>query len=823
MKNLYTLCVGLLTLLCTGFINAQGSESFDDSGLTGTYSDGSFTGDEGFTWTYGHSRDESSYPITGNGIMLRRASDSYLEATIPGGIGDFSFDYRKAFTGGSERNVELIINGTQVAVSPTFGTDSANDNVIYTLNETGINETGNVTVRIKNIGNTSTNRQTIIDNISWTSFSGTTPTISANPTSLTGFTQFVGNPSTEQTFEVSGTSLTSDITLNVTSGDYEISESSGTGFGTTITLPENAGEVTATTIYVRLNGTAAATPSNGVVTLTATDATDVEVLLEGEILEQDPVVFVDPASLNEFSHFVGTPSAEQSFEVSGEFLTDDITVTAPAEYEVSLTPGAGFGASVSLTPTTGTVTATTVYVRLNGTAANYNQVGDIVLTSTGATDENVSLEGETLDYTLYPIGSVTTNDGTGEADSMDVYVELRGIVHCIDFEEDEGYSFTIIDGASDGINVFSYDDVDGYVVTEGDSIGVKGQINQYNGLTQIFAEEIELFSQGNATETPMVVTALDETTESQLVTIEGLTLVDGETTWPNNGNIEVTDGTNDYTVRVPGSSPLAGTATPTYPFDITGLGGQFDFNAPFDEGYQLFPCSVNELCDVDVTTTLNDETITVNATGLVYEWVDCDDNFAPIAGETGESFTATETGNYAVIITDGNCIDTSECVEVIVPECNVDVSTSVDEITITAGATGVDYQWVDCDDNYSFVSGETGQVFEATENGNYAVIITDGSCIDTSNCVEISTIGLSSNDLSKKVSLYPNPITNEMNIDVTDASLVSIEVFSATGQSVYSESVSTSSAMISTSNWESGVYFVNINTLEGNTTLKVVK
>ena len=661
-----------------------------------------------------------------------------------------------------------------------------------------------------------------IDNIV-VSTTPTGPFISANPTSLTGFQQFVGNPSAEQTFEVSGSNLTADITLDVTSGDYEISETSGSGFGTTITLAQTAGEVSATTIYVRLNGTAAASPSNGVVTLASTGATNVEVILEGEIFTPDPVVFVDPNVLNGFSHFVGTPSAEQSFEVSGEFLTNDIVITAPAEYEVSLTSGSGFGSSVSLTPTTGSVAATTVYVRLNGTAASYNQAGDVLVESTGATTETVALEGETLDYTLYPIGDVTTNDANGVVDSLDVYVELRGIVHCIDFNGNDGYNFTIIDSEGDGINVFNFNDVDGYVVTEGDSIGVKGQIDQFNGLTQIFAEEIQLFSQGNATVTPQVVSVLDESTESQLVTLEGLTLVNGEATWPGNGNIEVTDGTTNFTVRVTSASSLSGTPTPNYPFDITGLGGQYDNSTPYDGGYQLFPCSVTVLCNVDVTTTLTDETISVNATGLAYEWVDCDDNYAVIAGETGESFTATVSGNYAVIITDGSCVDTSACVEVVVPECNVDVSVSVDELTITAGATGVDYQWVDCNDNYSLISGETNQDFTATANGSYAVIITDGSCVDTSDCVEITTVGLSSNDFSQNVRLYPNPVTNELNIDVTGSKMVSVEIFSATGQNVYSETVNTSSKMIPTYNWESGVYLINVTTLEGATVLKVIK
>src|SRR5690606_22868131 len=61
-----------------------GSESFDNSIATTAYADGSFVGDDGITWIYGHSRDEDSYPINGDGLMLRRASDSYLEATITG-------------------------------------------------------------------------------------------------------------------------------------------------------------------------------------------------------------------------------------------------------------------------------------------------------------------------------------------------------------------------------------------------------------------------------------------------------------------------------------------------------------------------------------------------------------------------------------------------------------------------------------------------------------------------------------------------------------------------------------------------------------------
>jgi hypothetical protein len=490
----------------------------------------------------------------------------------------------------------------------------------------------------------------------------TLPTIIATPTSLSGFTQFVGTPSAEQTFQVSGTLLTDNITLTVTTGDYEISETSGGIFGPSITLTQTGGDVSATTIYVRLNGLLAASPSNGDITLTSTGATDVIVTLEGQILNPGPTVFLSETALTGFSHFVGTQSAEQTFEVSGNFLTDDIVITAPGEFEVSLTSGAGFGPSVTLTPIGGDVANTVIYVRLNGAAANPNQTGDVTIASAGVTDQTIALTGETFEYVLTTIGAATTIDADGVGESVGNLVELRGIAHCIDFRGGNGYNVTVIDEAGNGIQLFSFNQVAGYESAEGDSLQIFGTISQFNGLLQINAADIIVVSQGNPTATPDIVTSLGENTESQLVTLENLTFVTPAANWPANGNVDVTDGTTVITVRVVTASPLSDTPAPAGAFNITGLGGQFDNSSPYTSGYQIFPCSVVELCNVDVTTTTTDFTIEANAVGLTYQWVDCDDNFAVIANETNQSFTATVNGNYAVIVTDGACSDTSACV-----------------------------------------------------------------------------------------------------------------------------------------------------------------
>ncbi|MCA8913216.1 MAG: lamin tail domain-containing protein [Planctomycetes bacterium] len=70
-----------------------------------------------------------------------------------------------------------------------------------------------------------------------------------------------------------------------------------------------------------------------------------------------------------FAPATGTPSPEQSYTVAGSALLSDVTINAPAEFEISLTTGTGFGSQLVLTPTAGTLAPTTVFVRYNPSGA----------------------------------------------------------------------------------------------------------------------------------------------------------------------------------------------------------------------------------------------------------------------------------------------------------------------------------------------------------------------------------------------------------------------------------------------------------------------
>ncbi len=193
-------------------------------------------------------------------------------------------------------------------------------------------------------------------------------------------------------------------------------------------------------------------------------------------------------------------------------------------------------------------------------------------------------------YPEYTIGEVTTVDADGVADSLGVECQLQGIVYGVNLRP-EGLQFTIIDGNNDGIGVFSGGENFSYTVQEGDEVSIQGEIDQFRGLVQIVPARLELLSSGNTLVNPTVVSALDESTESQLVRIENVSL-DDPSAWgvgTDGFNVTVSDQTNTYTIRIDDDVDLFTLPAPTGTFSVTGIGSQFDSSSPYDEGYQLLP------------------------------------------------------------------------------------------------------------------------------------------------------------------------------------------------------------------------------------------
>jgi pectin methylesterase-like acyl-CoA thioesterase len=130
-------------------------------------------------------------------------------------------------------------------------------------------------------------------------------------------------------------------------------------------------------------------------------------------------------TLTAFTQTIGSPASFQTITVSGTDLTGNISVTAPAGYELSINGGTNWSSSpVSLTPTSGTVSGTSVLVRLNATATGA-YTGNIVVSSTGATTVNITVSGNTVPSgSTPPTGTkaIVAKDGSGQYTSIQAAV-----------------------------------------------------------------------------------------------------------------------------------------------------------------------------------------------------------------------------------------------------------------------------------------------------------------------------------------------------------------------------------------------------------------
>lgn len=546
---------------------------------------------------------------------------------------------------------------------------------------------------------------------------------------------------------------------NLGSNGYTVSVSAGT-------ITPSLGLYGEATSFQLQNGSA--TAADVIVTITDADSTScsyqVTITSTGSCSSASPVINTSTTTLNVFNHMVGTPSTSQNFTVNGIALTDDITVTAPAGFEVSL-DNTAFASSVSLTQASGTVATTTISVR--GNASVYGPyAGNIIISSTGADNDTVAVSGFANDYVAYTIDQINGIDPTGVADSLNVLVELSGVVQCMDYRG-PGYSMVIIDGSNKGINVYRGGNLTNYTEpVGGDSITVKGKIVQFRGLLQVEATEITFHGSNYEQVTPIATTVLDETTENYPVVLQNITLVPNQTDladglWPASGsyNPTFTDGTNEFKVRAIGT-PLAGTALPNGPVSITGIASQFasSTSAPFLDGYQLLICNENAIAIVCEGANLPNATINVfNDTTLV-----------------------------------------------------------------TTNIQGATYIWTNCDTE-EVVTDATAYNFTPTVAGNYKVTIINGECEATSTCSAI-TVSINNVELGNAISMHPNPVVDQLTINNFSDVAVTFTVTDMNGKVVTENTTLNSVQTINTTSWNKGVYFVNfIGANNATHTMKVVK
>ncbi|MFT5818995.1 MAG: hypothetical protein ACI8ZM_000217 [Crocinitomix sp.] len=187
------------------------------------------------------------------------------------------------------------------------------------------------------------------------------------------------------------------------------------------------------------------------------------------------------------------------------------------------------------------------------------------------------------------------------------------------------------------------------------------------------------------------------------------------------------------------------------------------------------------------------------------------------AGESvtvGES-TYNETGSYTDVLVSATLCDSTVLTDLtVLPVIDVSIS-MVDALTLTGGDPAVEtttFQWIKCDP-LEVIDGATEQTYTATENGSYAIIITDGDCADTSACIDINSVGIE-NYLQDLVKLYPNPTTGQFTIETGNWTNINMTISNQIGETVYYLSAIQPKTTIDLSHLANGIYIIKLT--DGN-------
>ncbi len=253
------------------------------------------------------------------------------------------------------------------------------------------------------------------------------------------------------------------------------------------------------------------------------------------------------------------------------------------------------------------------------------------------------------------------------------------------------------------------------------------------------------------------------------------------------------------------------------------------------------------VADIDTTVTVVGAVLNADPNVSAYQWLDCDGGL-PIVGATGQAFTATSNGDYAVILEQNGCIDTSNCHLVNSIVCHANFGLFPDPtvqhnwfvVDSSSGSGSLDYLW-DWGDGTTSALSNPSHVYDTAGYYNICVTISDvDGCTDTfchnstyiyktMEMISITVVNQMPNGVKEEVwlsaKLYPNPTTGQIHLDLgAMAKELTVNLFSPLGELIGTERLNG----VAKFNYElpetKGVYLLQLINTDGTArTVKVVR
>jgi hypothetical protein len=192
---------------------------------------------------------------------------------------------------------------------------------------------------------------------------------------------------------------------------------------------------------------------------------------------------------------------------------------------------------------------------------------------------------------------------------------------------------------------------------------------------------------------------------------------------------------------------------------------------------------------------------------------------------TTNSINATVgTTGGTVTVTANNTCGSSTPQTATINVTNIDNTVDLTGLTLTANQAGATYQWLDCNNGNTPISGETNQSFTPAANGNYAVEITLNGCMETSSCTVVNSVGITETS-ADNLTIFPNPGNGIYTIsNISSQGNIRIKIYTAEGKIIFQESsFSETDITVDISSHPQGVYLLEIDNQQSIAYSKIVR
>ena len=194
----------------------------------------------------------------------------------------------------------------------------------------------------------------------------------------------------------------------------------------------------------------------------------------------------------------------------------------------------------------------------------------------------------------------------------------------------------------------------------------------------------------------------------------------------------------------------------------------------------------------------------------VHDEIDLQEACASYIWMDGVNYTES-TNTPTVVLSNQFGCDSTVTLDLTIHDVDVQI-TQIDDITLQSNTSNAQYQWLDCDNTFEAINGETNQSFAATYNSNFAVIVTENNCSDTSLCIQISTVGIQ-NNIYSVINVYPNPTANLITIQSENIMNNKFKISDQKGRAVLMGRLKVNNTEVSLETLSKGIYTIQV---EGN-------